>query len=356
MKEKIKQLLEYGVLAPSGDNCQPWHFKVGPDSIRIFNLPQKDTSLYNIQQRASIVAHGALIENLLIASTTLDLALEIEPFPEGEQSNQVALVHVSEKAGQSPDPLFPFLRKRNTNRRVFEKKSLDETQREAILHACDPIEMTAVRVSPNEAEKDSLAQIICQNDRLVFENRRLHDFLFDHIRWSPEEAEQTRDGMDFRSFELGAMDRFAFRGLKNWNLVKAANAFGVLSRKVTGQAETQCRSASAIGVVTTSDDSLAGFLQGGRSMQRVWLEATRQGLQLQPMAGLAFLIYRVARGETKELAPKHVATIQNIHEQLKSAFNLQDETMIMLFRVGVAEPPSAESLRRPIDQVAEFTD
>lgn len=63
--EDIKKILEAAVQAPSGDNSQPWRFEIRDrdGEIRIFNIPERDKSLYNYGQMASCVAHGALIEN-----------------------------------------------------------------------------------------------------------------------------------------------------------------------------------------------------------------------------------------------------------------------------------------------------
>ncbi len=59
-KEDIKKILEMAVYAPSGENCQPWRFEVRDSKIDIFNLPERDQSLYNHGQMASYFAHGVL--------------------------------------------------------------------------------------------------------------------------------------------------------------------------------------------------------------------------------------------------------------------------------------------------------
>ena len=78
----IKKILEAAVHAPSGENCQPWRFEIRGDEIGVFNLPKKDQSLYNEGQMASYVAHGALIENILIANR------KVYPSVQGTSSQQ----------------------------------------------------------------------------------------------------------------------------------------------------------------------------------------------------------------------------------------------------------------------------
>jgi len=80
--EDIKKILEAAVHAPSGENCQPWRFEIRDGEIRIFNLPERDQSLYNYGQMASYVAHGALIENILIASSAFGYRARTNLFPQ----------------------------------------------------------------------------------------------------------------------------------------------------------------------------------------------------------------------------------------------------------------------------------
>jgi len=354
MKDQILKVLELAVTAPSGDNCQPWKFVVEGSRVRLYNLPDKDTSLYNFEQKASLIAHGALLENLQIAAPAFGFQVAVQLFPDPQQPDLVADMVFTEAQGLTPDPLFDHLHRRNTNRRLYEPRPLPDEARQALLHAADGVPGARVYLSKNDMERDQLARLLCQNDRLVFENPHLHRFLFDHIRFTPDEAARTGDGMDLRSFELPAMDRLAFGMLKNWNAVKMVNSFGFLSKKVTKQAEKQCLSASAIGLVSVAGDANADFINAGRAMERVWLEATRLGLQLHPMAGLGCLIYRIGRGATGEFSGEHVATIRDIESGLRQAFGCGVETLGMLFRVGYAAPPTAASLRKPLNDVVTF--
>ena len=71
MDPRIKTVLEYAIMAPSGDNCQPWKFSVEEMHVKLFNDPDRDHSLYNLDQRASLVAHGAFLENLRLAALSV---------------------------------------------------------------------------------------------------------------------------------------------------------------------------------------------------------------------------------------------------------------------------------------------
>ena len=279
MQDKIQKVLEMAVRAPSGDNCQPWRLVVSPPRVRLYNIPEKDTSLYNFDQKASLIAHGALLENLEIAASAFGLAVSVSLFPETRDPDWIAEVLFSENQDLASDSLFDSIPGRNTNRRPFDSRPLPAELRQALQQSSEKIDGSKIYLSRDDREKQSLAVQIAQNDRLVFENPHLHRFLFDHIRFNTQEVESSRDGMDMRSFELPLMDRLAFGVLKSWQAVQLINSFGFLSKKLTKQAEKLCLSSSAIAMVTVNGDSASDFVRGGQAMERLWLEATHQGLQ-----------------------------------------------------------------------------
>ncbi len=109
-------------------------------------------------------------------------------------------------------------------------------------------------------------------------------------------------------------------------------------------------------MVTVNGDSDSDFVRGGQAMERFWLQATQQGLQLHPMAGVACLINRISHGATAELSEEHVSTIRQIESELRQTFDCGTETIAMLFRVGFAAPASVVSLRKPMSEVVEIRD
>jgi hypothetical protein len=81
MLPEIKEILELAVNAPSGHNSQPWRFVIQDNTIQIFNIPDKDKTLFNWKQKGSLTAHGTLIENIV---NLFQKALEMERIFFGE--------------------------------------------------------------------------------------------------------------------------------------------------------------------------------------------------------------------------------------------------------------------------------
>ena len=198
-----------------------------------------------------------------------------------------------------------------------------------------------------------LAKILAMNDRIVFENYNLHNFLFTHIRWSKEAREKSRDGLSIDSLELGVFQSGAMKGLSSWRLVQLLNSVG-FSRFIPKQAYQLCKGASALCILSHAGTGLESYLNGGRVLQRLWLTATSLGLALHPMTGVVYLIHCVQTGG-EGLSDKHRRVLLESFDAMKKQCPLrEDESYIMAFRIGYADPPSDKSLRLPLDKVLVF--
>jgi hypothetical protein len=346
MKEIIKEILESAIYAPSGENNQPWKFRLKDNGINVFNVPERDTSLYNFRQQGLFVAHGALLENILITSSALGYKADINTFPDNENSNHVANI-ILNKTEIRDEPLYPFIRKRATNRKPYYPDPLTNKEK-AVLLELNRLGYGRVVLLEDQKTVKELADVLCINERMVFENYHLHRFFFEHMRWTEKEALEKRDGMYLKTMELPPPAVILFKLVfKRWRLVKILG----VSRFIARQTKKMYLAAPAIGIITIDGDSSEDFLAGGRLMQRVWLEATRIGLSLHPSAGTIFFIQRVLKGATEDFTQKNVEMIKHVHQKLVSAFELHDETIAFLFRIGRSDPPSAYSPRLSLDQL-----
>ena len=108
LEEELKKIVGAGILAPSGDNCQPWKLYYEGTKLHLVNLPERDTSLYNVNDIASFIAFGAMIENMNIVAQSLGYTLSVSLFPKGGKTPVVASISFTE--GQTvSDPLLPYI-------------------------------------------------------------------------------------------------------------------------------------------------------------------------------------------------------------------------------------------------------
>jgi hypothetical protein len=349
-REDLIKIVNAGILAPSGDNSQPWQIYFDGEKLYLKNLEYRDRSLYNVKNIASYIAFGAMIENMTIMAKSLGYEMSIKLFPEGGNSPIVAIL--SFVRGQVIlDPLLSFINKRCVNRKKYKPKQLEPQVREFLLKVITGFKGAELYLIEDEEKKKKLAKIFSLNDKILFENKNLHDFLFKHLRWSREEVESSRDGMSIESLEIGSIQSKIFRLLSSWNLIRFLNIFG-FSHIVPLRSYKLCKSSSALCLLLMKDTGFNSFINGGRVFQRIWLTATSLDLSLHPMTGITFLIQRLHMANGKDLSITHQRLLMDLEEQLKRFFPInRDKSMIMAFRLGYADPPSDKSLRLPVDKV-----
>lgn len=343
MTRDLKKILELAVNAPSGDNSQPWRFGLRDGSIDVYNVPEEDDSLYNYQQRGSFIAHGALLENILIAASQFGYETELRLFPGEEQSRLVARVSVK-KGSPGDEPLFPYIAKRTTNRKPYESKPILPEHRSAIMAAARS-ERAGFRLLEDQEKIKGLAKALCLNERLILENYHIHRGLFAFIRWTKEQEREKQNGLYIKTLELKLPQERAFKLFSHWPVINFLSKLGI-PKLVARDSAKLYASTPAYGIILAQDASPETFVGVGRTVQRIWLAATKHGLSLQPTAGLLYLAQRVNDSDTKYFSQTQVREIKTADAKIREVFDVQGALPAMLFRLGYSEPPSAHSLKR----------
>ena len=349
MSTSLRNIIDLAVCAPSGDNCQPWRFEIiGKSTLHLFNLPERDNSLYGSKQRPSFIAHGALLENIAIASTHFGLTTSINLFPESRVPNFVASINFLESAVQE-NPLFSFLERRATNRKAYLRERLTDEQRR--LLTLPPAELEGVNVFfiENETEKKKLATIAAMNEAILFENELLHRFFFNHVIWK-EDEETKRPGFHVKTFELKPGQDRLFKLFGNWETMRLLARLKI-PWLVVKQNASIYNSSSAIVVLSIKkeDDTPVSYVKMGRLFQRLWLQAESGGLSLQPLTGLTLLYFLVKDGVVDDkLENRHKDLIIAKYDEIKKICQIPESHLVpIMFRIGQAGPPSYRTKRMP---------
>jgi nitroreductase len=338
----IEHILDIAVQAPSGDNSQPWQFKIEDDSILLLNVPGKDATLYNFEERGSFLAHGALIENICIVAPKLGFNVTVELLPPIE--NCTARLSLS-STPPVEDILAANISKRCTNRKPYNpKRPFEETDKNAL----DASIVSAPEVSLYYAAKDrvnELSQIVGLNEQLLFENQPLHDFLFGMIRWSREE-ERISPGLYVKTMEfplpLEILMRFVF---SNFSVVEQLNKIG-LSKFVRQQSTQVYEATSAFFALSIKNTTSADYMKAGRMVQRFWLTAEMRGVNVQPVTGIPYLAERIRAGAGEAFSKEEQDLILDADKRISDVFKVKSgEKIAMLFRVGYGSNPETRSMK-----------
>ena len=133
IRTDIEKIIQKGVLAPSGDNLQPWRFEVVKNTIRIFGVISNNPEEIIAKSRQNLLtSHGALIENMVIYAHYLGYSTKVSLFPSSGDKLHMASMTLRPDTEISKDSLAPFIEARVTNRNKFIRRPLTLGQKKAL--------------------------------------------------------------------------------------------------------------------------------------------------------------------------------------------------------------------------------
>jgi hypothetical protein len=193
--------------------------------------------------------------------------------------------------------------------------------------------------------------LIAASDRIRFQYEPFHNELVRQLRFSPAEAERTRDGLDLRTLELPPGAGLLLRFLRPWSRMRWVHRLG-LGGLLTFPSALAVRHSGAIGILSVREATSEQFLKGGRALERVWLAAQAQGLSFHPLGSLPIFFAHAKLLDGRKLSPRHFSRVQELIG-LFAAISppTRDRVLLLLFRIGSSAAPRFRSLRRPVDEV-----
>jgi len=196
-----------------------------------------------------------------------------------------------------------------------------------------------------------LGNIIGACDRIRLLNTEAHhDFVHHEMRWTSEDAERTRDGIDIKTLGLSNSQMAALGVIKNKDVVKAINdleggkALDTLSKR-------SLTTASALCLITLPKYNHENFFKGGQAMERLWLGATNIGIAVHPVISPLYIFPRITHAEGEGLTQRNIDELKVLREKFKSITGVKDEQAeVFLAKIAIADEPQLKSLRLPLEQ------
>jgi len=295
---------------------------------------------------------GACLENIVLKAGQLGFPINLAEFPIEGEEQLVAVISIDTSGRRvDPDPLSESIGARCTNRKKTDGRPISEEAIAAMREACASPGIGRAHFLTSSEKLARAATIIGAADRIRLLNPIGHQELFAHeIRWTAEEAAATRDGLDLDTLELKLPERAAFRLasdagaidlLRRWNL---GNGF----RKLSGDA---VRGSSALVVVSMPSSGPKSMLAAGRAAQRLWLRATQLGLAVHPVSSPIFLSHQVRFSHGDGFSPDERTEVLALFADFRELFDLEDREPAFMMRLGHAGPPTARSLRKPVEEL-----
>ncbi|MCA9494886.1 MAG: Rv1355c family protein, partial [Myxococcales bacterium] len=348
--EDVRTLVAWAVTAFSGGNCQPWRFEWRDPVLDVLHEPERSESMLDVDHRASYLAFGSVLENLALAAPALGVALRSELFPDATDPRHIARIELSRSLIGTVDPLLRRVADRVTNRRLGPRASLEPALL-ARLEAAAAVHGAHVAWVTDPAALDTLGALLGRADRVRMLSRRMHGEMMGEVRWSLEEVERTRDGLDVATLEMTPTDLAGMRVIQSWPVMRMVGMVGG-GAGLERPTRKAMDAASAAGLLLVRGTGPEDFLRAGRGLHRLWLQTAEEGLAMQPMTSVTYLFHRLVHAGGEGLSSAEKSELGALRQRYLDLFPVPDgHAEPMLFRLGRAEPPTARSLRRTVDEV-----
>jgi hypothetical protein len=351
---ELRSFVGAATLAPSPDNNQPWLFDVRADGVLVCHDPARALPS-DVDSMFSLIGLGAAVENLCVAARQGGWEPAVEflgarPWAgESPFADTVALVRF--RPGAGPDPLAPFLVGRATCRKPYRRRPVPGPALRALEKELAGFAELALHWTSDGASLRALAGLVAAADRVRFEYQPFHEELYRQLRFSREEAEGTRDGLDVRCLEIPPAAAAVLHWLRPWNRMRALNRLG-LSRLLSIQSAWLTWRTGTIGLLTTAAPTREGYFRAGRGLERVWLKATELALAFHPLGSIPIFFARLFRQAGEGLTGNHRGALTRLVRPFYGLFPAaRGRALVLLIRLGEAGPPVVRSLRRPEREV-----
>lgn len=345
-QEQLNFVLESAILAPSADNHHRIRFQFVDNTIRVYYTQTELPPQGGYKRVLALLSLGAMSENLTIAASRFGMQTETVLFPDPAQPDWIIQIRLQPDQA-CVDPLWQVILLRHTNRQIrFRGPPMTAAERsklDAVAHIYPACKLVWL---DEPAQRKQILHLMHRAETERFHNRLLHEELFSAIHFDVGWHATCSEGLPPGALGVEPPLRAPFALLRHWPVMRMFNLLGAHHMMGWRACDLPCRLAPHLGLLAVKIIDSQSVFDAGRSFQRLWLVVTSQGRVLQPMPASALYALDGARAEG---IPTKLQ--QNLAEGWKA--NLDRVLPLMLFRMGIAKPPSIVAGRRKIEDYFE---
>ena len=283
-------ILRAGIAAPSADNSQPWRFAWSGDELDLRIDADRSGRVSDTRYVLSDLAAGACLENMIIHARSLGYAAELQTFPRDDDELWVArILWRRDPECDQAEPLAGAIEQRHTNRH-FPWHGPISTDTQARLNAQARLIPGQRLYWPQTAgDRKAALGVIRQAETLRFRSPTLHAELFSSVRFSAGWHATCEEGLAPAALAVEPPVRPVFKLMRRPAVMSMLNRLGGASALGWRSAWLPIRLSPGLCLLVIPSTARSDVLAGGRALQRVWLEATLDGLSVQPYAAAGVL-------------------------------------------------------------------
>jgi hypothetical protein len=270
-----RRLLEYGSLAPSFCNSQPWIFSLDPvqGMVGLEADPRRSRpESLDPEGRELYLALGACLENMVLAGPALGCEVRTRLFPP-EAPGTAALLRLRPSPEVTPEPLFSSQLVRHTHRGPMAPGSVGEVHLDRLRAVASFSEGDKMHLVTDEKGRRSLLELLHD---MSHEGSLLPERIAEGAAWL-RTRRGPQDGLPMESLGLPVSSRlrFGLLGFLRRETETAELARQGLLRQGHGV------EAPAYLLLTAGEETREAYLRAGRWMERMLLTLHEMELAVQ---------------------------------------------------------------------------
>lgn len=227
---------------------------------------------------------------MIIHARSLGYVADVQAFPHHDDELWVARIRWRrDPECDQAEPLADAIEKRHTNRH-FPWRGPITTDTQARLNAQARLIPGQRLYWPQTAgERKAALSVIRHAETLRFRSPTLHAELFSTIRFSAGWHTACEEGLAPAALAVEPPVRPVFTLMRRPAVMSMLNQLGAASALGWRSAWLPIRLSPGLCLLVIPSTARSDVLAGGRALQRVWLEATLDGLSVQPYAAAGVL-------------------------------------------------------------------
>ncbi len=266
--KNAEELIYYATETPSRHNSQPWKFTVQGNSIAIHPDFSCALPVVDPDYRELFISLGCATQNICIASTHFGYQChwEIKQNPQGDH----CIVTIFNKTQSIvKEKLFAFIDKRQTNRSVYNGKSIDNEIITGLQTLADDKRIGIYAFQNGEAHFRIIKEAILAGNAIQMSDAKFKKELLAWIRFNQSEVNKLQNGLTYKVMGAPPMPKFIGKVI-----VKS-----FLTPKKQNKSDTKkIDSSSHFVLLTTKNNIVQEWVALGMTLQKLLLSLTKLGI------------------------------------------------------------------------------
>jgi hypothetical protein len=315
--------LAYAILAPNPHNTQPWQVAFDGDTgMTLYCDLERRLPFTDPNDRQITLGCGGFLELYRVAASSIGQFAQITMFPEGAPTPRlderpIARVTFSPVANAAPDPLFPYITQRRTNRNVYDVERVPDDA--LLLRAVSTIAafLGGAQWTVQPERVAALRDLVWRAFDRELRTRGAQEETYRWLRFGREAMAEHRDGLGIEGPMIGLL-----KSAGMFDEADLLNPDSFANQSAAEDWQKKADSSPAFMWLATPDDRPETRLLAGMAYARLNLATTALGLSIHP--------WSQALQEYEEM--------DDLYTEARRLLGTDEQIVQMLVRVGYADP------------------